>query len=81
MRNSLIVFTCLFALLINSCTKKQQEHSLITNFNLKGEAAKNMDELFGKKAKLTLLETTDESLVGKIGKIIKRQNILKIISA
>ena len=59
-----------------SCQKRQQESSLMPSFNRTVTEVKSLDELFGKKGKQTVLETTDEALVGKVGKIIKVCNML-----
>ena len=74
MKNKITTAIICFLLLFNcSCQKKQQEAFLISGFKQSVKEVKSLDELFGKKGKQTALETTDEVLVGKIGKIIKRK--------
>ncbi len=81
MRNKITVaFVCSLFLLYYSCQREQQGSFLITSFEQTGKEVKSLDELFGKKGRQTVLETTDESLVGKIGKIIKRKDSFFILS-
>ncbi len=76
----LLHFIVFWAML--SCQReKHSTEYLIQDFDLKGSIVKNIDELFDKQAKYTMLETTiDESLIGKIDKIIKRANSFFILS-
>ena len=77
------ITTAIICLLLQfncSCQKKQQEAFLISGFKQSVKEVKSLDELFGKKGKQTALETTDEVLVGKIGKIIKRKGYFFILS-
>ncbi len=81
MRNKItIAFICSLCLLYYSCQREQQESCLITDFKRAGKDVKSLDELFGKERKQTILETTDEALVGRIGKIIKRKDFFFILS-
>ena len=82
MRQKTIAFFIYSLLIIlPSCKEeKQSDNCLIQNFDLKGEVVESIDQLFGKKGKYTTLETTDESLVGKIGKIAKRKEYFFILS-
>ena len=81
MRNKItLTFVCSLFLLYYSCQGEQQESFLISDFRKTAKEVKSLDELFGKKGKQTVLETTDEALVGKIGKIIKRKNSYFILS-
>lgn len=75
-----LAFVCFLLLFYYSCQKKQQESFLISDLKRTVKEVRTLDELFGKKGKQTVLETTDEGLVGKVGKIIKRKDCFFILS-
>lgn len=76
-----IAFVCFLSLLNYSCKRSQQQtSSVIPAFNRTVKEVQSLDELFGKRGKQTVLETTDESLVGRVGKIIKRKDHFFILS-
>lgn len=80
-QKKIVLFICFLLITLFSCKKeKQAGNCLIQNFELKGEVVESIDQLFGNKGKYTTLETTDESLVGKIGKIVKRGGFFFILS-
>jgi|AGTN01.2.fsa_nt_gi hypothetical protein len=72
-----IIFVCL---IISCQNEKQSNNCLIIPFNLEGKVTHNIDDLFGKAAQYTFLETSSESLIGKIGKIVKRNSCFFILS-
>lgn len=81
MKNKItVVFVYFLLVFYYSCQKRQQESFLIPDFNQPVKEVKSLDELFGRKGKQTVLETTDEALLGKIGKIIKRKGCFFILS-
>ncbi|ULB33758.1 MULTISPECIES: 6-bladed beta-propeller [Dysgonomonadaceae] len=75
-----VAFVCFMLLFSYSCQKRQQESSLISGFNRNAIEVESLDDLFGKRGKQIALETTDEALVGKVGKIIKRKDCYFILS-
>lgn len=82
MTKKIIVFyICSLLLIFTSCKEKMQsDNCLIKSFNLKGETVKSLDQLFGKQGIYTALETIDESLIGRIAKIVKRKKSFFILS-
>lgn len=73
-------FVCFLLLFNYSCQNSQQAPSLFPDFNRTVKEVNSLDELFGKSGKQTVLETTDEGLVGRVGKIIKRKGCFFILS-
>ena len=79
---TILLVVCIASFVLYSCQTKTDSYiPLFENFDLKSKKVKSLDDLFGKKAKYISLETSaDESLIGKINKIIKRKESFFILS-